>query len=360
MESFNVTCGISDLSINPGDEVGFAILNKTTGTTDPNDRPRHGQSYHTYATDLFAPFLPSVYGKYDENGRIVEIQESLTTEVLEKLFRRPAEVVLNCICSQSVYDYFGDIFANYFVPEQTWERTDLVSNDILLAHGFTKDEQVSGRYLFGDYALDIEEKSDGSPKSDGLWYIWNNLESEVIGHGDMGQFIDEIMDAFSQATGQFPGFDSNDYDVIKTLSELSVMFFLKEAYDGMKSHTMKNSFNKMNFINLEFMWDKMMKTINEGQEDGFSPEQSSVIVASMKRILGETSFPSNKVSALKVYEHNYDVFDMSILTAVMASVNKIFLPTDSDFYKAKNDALYVLDKVARKIEIRRKKEGTYE
>lgn len=360
MGSSNITCGISNLSINEGDEVGFVILNKNTSTTDPNDRPIHGQSYNTYATDLFAPFLPPVYGKYRENGRIVEIQESLTTELLENHFRRPAEVVLNCIYSQSVYDYFGDIFANYFVPEQTWERTDVISHDILLAHGFIKDEQVSGRYLFGDYALDIEENADGSSKPGGLWYIWNNLESEVVGHGDMGQFIDDIMDEFSQVTGQFPGFDSNDYDVVKTLSELSVMFFLKEAYDGMKSYTMKNSFNKMTFINLEFMWDKMMKTIEEGQEDGFSPEQSSVIFASMERILGETSFPINKVAELKVYEDNYDVFEMSILTAVMASVNKIFLPSDCDFHKSKNDAMYVLSRVARKIETRRNKEGSYE
>lgn len=360
MENFNVTCGISNLSINPGDEVGFAILNKTTSTTDENDKPSYGRSYHTYATDLFEPFLPPVYGKYDENGSIVEVKASLTTEVLEKLFHRPAEVVLNCIYSQSVYDDLGEIFTHYFAAEKTWDSTDRISRDILLALGFTKDEDTSGRYHFGDYALDIEENEDGTSKPGGLWYVLNSLETEVITHGDLSQPVGEVMDAFSKAADQFPGFDPNDYDVLKALRELSGMLFLKEAYDGLKVYTMKNSFNQIHFTNLEFTWDKIMKTLEKvEEEDVLSSDQSSMILKSVKRVLGENAFPASKFSMFKIYGYNYDVFEMSILTAMLASVNKIYLPTVSGLHDINNEASYVLDKVARKIETRRNKEVTF-
>lgn len=363
MGSFNVACGISNLSIKQGDEVGFVILGESIKAR--YGKEEFGRSYHTYATDLFEPFLPPVYARYDDYGNVSEVQESLTTKLLENFFGQPAEVVLNCISSQqSIYSYSDSIFNSYFAADRTWNNWDRISGEILMAHGFVKDKDspVPGRYLFGDYALEIAENADGSPTTGGLWYVLNNLEDDVLAHGDMNQLIDSIMDEFSQATSQYPGFNPRDYNAITTLNSLSGMFFLKEVYEGMKGYVMKDSFRQKKQERLEGFWDRMMDQIEEGGEDenGFSVDQSFAIVSSMDQIFRETSFPRDKFAELKAYGYNYDILEMHTLNDIMNTVNRMLMPTVCGAEEGDNEAPHLLNTVSEAIVARRMKEAADE
>lgn len=363
MGSFTVGCGISNLAINEGDEVGFSILSPSIKFR--YGKENYGQSYYIYPTDLFEPFLPPVYGKYDDYGNITEVQESLTTKLLENMFHKPAEVVLNCISSQrSAYSSLSEIFKNYFIAEPTWNDWDRLSADILLAHGFTKDtgSPVTGRYLFGDYALEIAENADGSANSGGMWYVFYALKDEVLAHGSMGKNLDDIMDIFSQVTGQYPGFDVNDYDAIKTLNSLSGMFFLKEVYEGMKGYVMEDFLVKRQQTRLEDLWDKMMDLIEESGvgEEAFASDQSFAIVSSMDRIFRETSFPLNQFAELKVYGHNYEMLEMHTLNAMMGTVNKMLMPTVAGVADGENEAPHLLNSVSEAIVARRLDESNWD
>lgn len=355
MVSLNPTCGISNLSIQDNDEVGFVILDRNPSLTDEKDLPDYLKSRHTYATELFAPLIPPVYGKCDENGRISAVQNSLSKDFLESVFRRPAEVVLNCMASERIYDYFGEIFANYFTADKTWGDTDRISHSILLALGFEKDENSPSRYIFEDAALEIEEKTDGSYKPGGLWFITRNIDGEVLAHGEMNMTADVVMDTFGRVTGLFPGFDPGEHYILDAFQSLSVMFFLKEVYESVKVYVMENFLNNLNFANLEFVWDGMINEIEKSKKTGnLSFEKSLAIFNQAKGILGETSFPFEIIETLKMYKNNYDFLEIIILSVVMASVNKVFMPTILSYDEYENKAPGILSNVSSIIEALRK------
>ena len=106
MGSFAVSCGLSNLAIHESDKVGFVLLEPPVsdmlGHRFSSDSG--GQVYTGYVTDNFAPFLPPIFGEYDDGGSLCEIEDSVTTKLIERIFNRPIQVVVNCKPAFTVFE----------------------------------------------------------------------------------------------------------------------------------------------------------------------------------------------------------------------------------------------------------------
>jgi len=145
MGSFNVACGLSNLSINEGDKIGFVILDDSF-TTRTNERDRNkaapeGQSMLIYADSLYTPVLPPIYGQYGDYGRVKKIVKSSTTKFLENMFDRPIKTILACISShRSLYSTIGEIWKHYAIKNPTMEIFQGDMHEQILSLGFVEAE----------------------------------------------------------------------------------------------------------------------------------------------------------------------------------------------------------------------------
>lgn len=352
MGSFNVACGISNLSINEGDEVGFVILGQSIKARYGSRT--NGRSSYTYSTDLHEPFLPPVYGKYDDYGNIAEVQESLTTKIIENMFHKPVEVVLNCISSdRSVYSPHGDIFNQYFTAAKAWNAWDLVSKENLMAIGFTQNEQYDNSYSFGGYSLVINDGSEENQPTTGGWFVLDRSGANVLAKGIMHMDVTDVLDKFSQATGQYPGFDANDFDAIRMLNDFDGMFFLKEVYDDMRGYVMEDSYENTLHKRRGEAWDELMAKMDEFGDDRLTAEQSAEMFRFTDYLLRDISFPWNRSDELRVYGSSHDFMELHILISLMGMLNRMMMPTVCGVPYGDNVASHRLNKVSEAIVVRR-------
>lgn len=352
MGSFNVACGISNLSINEGDEVGFVILGQSIKTR--YGKRENGHSCFVYSTDLHEPFLPPVYGKYDDYGNITEVQESLTTKIIENMFHKPVEVVLNCISSdRSVYSSHGDIFNQYFTAAKAWNEWDLVSHENLLSLGFTQDEQYDNSYSFGGYSLVIKDGGEENQPTSGGWFVLDKSGKNVLTKGSMHNDISGVLNEFSRVTAQYPGFDANDFDAIRMLNDFDGMFFLKEVYDDMKGYVLEDSYEKTLHERRGEAWDELMSKMNEFGDGKLTLEQSAGMFRFADYILRDISFPWNQCDELRVYGSSHDFLELHNLISLMQTLNRMLMPTMCGVPYGDNVASHRLNMVSEKIVTRR-------
>lgn len=241
MGSFDVSCGFSNLGIHDGDATGFLILEKNREHSY-KDFPEAGKNIIVNATDHYRPFLPAVYGIYDDYGRIKDIKESVTTKILEEIFHRPIQVIVDCVCSDDdIYDANGAIAKNYSTKQlPTFMDRDDSIHDWLLKLGFNLigDDEGNPMYTFGGYELFKHKgQTTWTIRQEGNHRISKNVADRVS--------IEDLLNIFGHYTHTYPGFDPKDFQAVRRLHRYSGMFFLEEVAKGMdefhnSAHYMNN------------------------------------------------------------------------------------------------------------------------
>lgn len=358
MGSFNVGCGISNLSIEMGDDIGFLILTKGTG----NERraPDMGTATFIYGDEMFKPYAPPVFGHYGDYGIVEAIEKSKTTEFLEKKFSRPIENIIECItCGGGPYDS-GRIYDNYFTGSKKFREFG-VSHEVALTElGFTKMPSGKNEEIYRLAGADIVIRPSEQHEMLSVWSIWSaEKDDTVLVPEFISQFSSMALEKFSQVTGVFPGYEEKDYEAIQALAGFYGMYFLKDTLTGMKAHLAKNDYF---FPDEKAGYEKMWKEFCAAQlVIKRNPEESWELTKLPYMQLGQfierrTGFPLESIMELSAYEDSYEFVELGYFMSVMATVNRMFMPSYCGTQDGDTDASLALNEITSKVLKARKKE----
>jgi hypothetical protein len=352
MGSFDVGCGLSNLTIHYGDRAGFLILDESFRSSY-NGHSTTGKAFLSGGSYL--PFLPPVFGIYDDYGRIRNIEPSTTTKILEKLFDRPIEVVMNCLTGMSdIYDSYGEIAKTYMLPElRDIDRYDASFEEILIAAGFAQQPEENGYVSFDYdvYTLSLAETT---------WTIIRKDTDREIAklHSPSPSNKMDLLDAFGQHTGSYPGFSSSDHGRIRLLNRLGGMFFLGEVFAKMdefnKADHYMNRFHNGRDPRHQQELDEFFEYLKTHKNKRFPFDGYLPFVEELKR---DVSFPMEHWGLLEAYEDNPEEFlSMGRIHRIANSVNRLLTPTYCGEQTGNDRASLMLNLIEAKILDVRKKE----
>lgn len=332
MGSFNVACGISNIGINEGEDIGFVILRRNKSLSGRNQVDETGFAYYTYATDVFSPFLAPVFGEYGDYGNIENIQSSCTTAILESIFHRPVASILACITSDDyVYSRYGKLYATYFTGNRDWDEREISIGDALSMLGFEhyisgSSESRSQNYVFGTYKLVYGPKTSryGGPAPVNVWSIVDLSTDTVIVPSFDGRDAMAVMNKFCKVTGVFPGFDQNDYKAIALLDDLYGMFFLKDVFDKMRD-SVSYGITPSRSKSLQDKWDIVAQEMKVTEGNDFLDNWE--VADDLSSITRNLSLPNNLRNELRGYGETYELLETHALISLMGLVNRMFAPT---------------------------------
>lgn len=120
MGDYNVTCGISNLTINNGDRIGLNILIPTRLSRGYLDSRIQGSMYYMGIYDHFTPFAAPVYGTYDSYGGLENIERNETVDFLEAFFGKDIATIVDCVGGsfRGLDDSYNPIHVAYFSEER--------------------------------------------------------------------------------------------------------------------------------------------------------------------------------------------------------------------------------------------------
>jgi len=264
MGSFNVSCGISNLSINEGDKIGLVLLSAISeyeGMSRARGSQDLARTMRIYNTDDYKVFLPPVFGTYDDYGNIANVEKSITTALIEEMFHHPVETVLNSIGG------FGDLYGSSGKAAELYMERRLVNalnawsaadTTIFEAAGFKVTKPETGyiaSYEHQGYRLQqrvFAEASKVMPYTTHAWKLDDGKKTlfddlKTVGNDEAAR----ALEAFSATTKLLPGFDKKDWAAVKTLSSLGGMFFLKEVYEEMDAFVQSNPYDRADTERIE-------------------------------------------------------------------------------------------------------------
>lgn len=330
MGSFNVGCGISNLSVNEGDKIGFVILKKSS----PLERDSVNTGHHNNL-DYFMPVLPPVFGVYGDYGRMDNIERSVTVEIIEDKFGMPVNVFMDCLsCTRNIYDDYGVINKQFFKGNRSWTGWGIEPATSFATLGFTKQEDVDGLEVFGLDGFEIRQRFEFLDNNPDLkmyhWAIVNSATGEVLLEDLPGQHPDYLMDAFAKLTGVHPGFEAEDIERIKQLQSFHGMFFLKDVYEDMLAFMEAND-EEYGLSNYKSMWDGLRKVMLASddvlQDEKNVPEYMGYINRMFRSVDNLTAFPLEYRDQFKRYGDSYEFTHIFTLPKVMSSVNRMLMPS---------------------------------
>lgn len=328
MGSFDVNCGISGLPIHERDTTGFLILKKKASYYDRgfSSAPKN---LIVNADDLYSPSFPPIYGVYNDYGRITDIRKSATTKLLEKFYRRPVQVIFNCIQSDSdIYAYDGPIAANYANTElPSFLNRDEPLSGHLSNLGFveTKLEDGTLAYTFSGFEMFKNEDEN-------KWIIRDIASKYVYGQMSTAKNITEMMNIFGEKTRKYPGFDEVDFATIRSLHSYTGMFFLEEVFQGMNKylhaeHYMNNYENKYR-LRFEKQWVEAMAATIEAEKDGKDTFSILYDYQPVESFLQKVSFPPGGMSVLVDYvDAPEEIFALANMIKIAEGVCRPFGPS---------------------------------
>lgn len=272
MGSFNVSCGISQVSIKEGVECRFIplqpkYLHKPVHVLEP-------ASMIHYPNSIFNPFCFPIKGKYNDYGNIEEIEKDFNTELIEEYFGIPIEEFVQCAsCTRGVNDSYGDIFRNYAINQEALKKNFGNDNDTPLQMlGFKKEvREVSKEHRFEGYShpklsdgifivLNVHLKNskgyslrDNSTsdifkveEDKNSYAIFNTFDDKVLISTFASTLVKDLLNAIYQLTKVHINYKEEDYNKVNMLRRMSGMFVLEEIYqlvisqhEGMDDWTVK-------------------------------------------------------------------------------------------------------------------------
>lgn len=326
MGSFDASCGISNIAINNDDNAGFLILEKKPVYL-PRDFPIPGKTLIINATDLYRPVLPPVYGVYNDYGRITDIRESATTKVIEEMFGRPVQQVLDCIVSSDdIYDMRSAIAEAYATnPKLVTDRSDSTEK-YLTDLGFKVENQDGiDVYVFN------RKHEIVAAAEDNYWTIRQFDSKKVLGKVSTHKDGWHLLNTFGYLTDTYPGFESKDYRSIRNLNAYSGMFFMEEVFRGMdKFNSYEHYMNNYEMtLTQEFRedWRESIKELTQALEDGdrFFSITNNI---GMDVFFRDLAFSAHHFDLLPMYADAEDeIFELRSMLRIAEEVNRPFSPS---------------------------------
>jgi len=352
MGSFNVGCGISNLSIDEGNKIGLVLLNPAKKY--PNEEMIDGgKLYRIYTTDDYIPYLPPIFGEYGDYGSIVNIQPSETTALLERIYDRPIQDIVNCVGSNSgAYNSYGGEFSLYasspVIP--SYQRKETIVEG-LIRMGFTERTDTSGvavAYEFNGYLLALQDK------------VWNLIDSKgrvrALNHSDYQPDIDRLLSMFGDITCVYPGAEEENWERIHSLHRMSGMYFLSDVLDAVKAQsTRDSSYPTKNWKDLMQeidMFEMISKSDNADLQEGLQLFKDYM---TLHRLYKDISLEPKNVPLLKLYSDESEYLVLHSLLCAMTDVNRLVQPSFNGQQFGDTDASLALNKVTNKILRARKK-----
>lgn len=330
MGSFNVGCGISNLSINEGDKMGFVILKKSSPLVRSDVTMGHRSNL-----DYFMPVLPPIYGMYGDYGRMEDIERSVTVEIIEDKFGMPVDDFMDCLsCTRNIYDDYGVINKQFFKGDRSWTGWGVDPATSFAKLGFAKQDDVDGFEVFSMGGFEVRQRFeffDGNLEHKMYyWTVVNSETGELVVPEIPGQNPDYLMDAFAKKTGLHPGFDEADIERIKELSSFYGMFFLKNVYEDMLAFMEAND-EEYGLSNYKSMWDGLRKVMLASddvlQDEKNVPEYMGYINRMFRAVDNLTAFPLEYRDQFKRYGDGYEFTHIFTLPKVMSSLNRMLMPS---------------------------------
>lgn len=362
MGSFNVGCGISNLSIDEGDKIGFLLLGNAPDYSSKKHEFPPTYSMRIYNTDDYLPFLPPVFGEYDDYGRIANLTESVTTKVIEEIFRRPAEAVLNA-AGHGGNLYALDDIDSLYMPEHIFKvlrSYGTAEAEEFKTLGFTVGIPEAGytaRYDYKEYAFQtrLEQAATSSfPFERYSWDVRDTKLNKLIiekfnAHSQTGTA--EILSAFAFETKILPGYAEEDWEAILLLNSLSGMFFLEDVYLNMDTFLWKDKYRRARFERFEGELTKFIDEIPEDDTIGFYTFYSG------NDFVGRhTALDSGKyLPYLRAYAGTKEYHTISRVVAVAANVNRMLQPSYNGEQFGDNAAAQALNRVTNAVLKERRK-----
>ena len=155
MGSFNVSCGISNMSLNPGDNAGLIPLLPSYMQGYPSEIVRIGATTNLVSNEgvyhLFTPFCLPIFGKYDDYGDLGDIQHDSNTKAIEDFFGTTIEKFLTIL---TAYDEQIDKdVIPWFDTEDKLTDTQVRKLKLL--------KRMGGMFIHGDVYNELSKKQIG-------------------------------------------------------------------------------------------------------------------------------------------------------------------------------------------------------
>lgn len=349
MGSFDVGCGLTNISISAGDKVGLLLLAKPI-YDDSGVRQNSNSITYIRCTSVFAPYLPPIYGEYDDYGSIDNIEPSVTTNLLEEMFNASIVSILNAIGRGGSLYHNDDPIAQMYMPEELRQHFDYRSNDKNLmealgfTHSITKDKDI----LFENERFIVT----GIMTNGTLYYSWNVVDKKLKVVSSDAHDIKHVLALINKATGGYIGYPQETWEKIKLLTELGGMFFLREAKEKLVPLTYKHV--DYWYKPLEQIKNDTAKFLTNLSQVKYAADKDYAIIMLStdwsQQTREITSFPSDKMELMGAYASAPEEFsEMSDIVAAANKLNRLLMPTFSgDQYGSESFTLEALE-ISRSI-----------
>lgn len=247
MGSFNVACSISNLTIHEGDKAGLMFIQRK-----PSYGPSAALTFRVYNTDDFLPYLPPVFGVYDDYGNLADLTPSPTVTVIEELFNRPALAIVNAIGQdRGIYDSCNPLCELYMPGElfKLLAAYDKKDEDVFQGFGFAEVPATDGyvqAWQFGDWRAQSRKYDgfEGLGRDIFRWDIDNAVTGKTLATNIIAaNGVDVVISTLAKGVGIYPGYLEEDWARIERLQTMSGSFFLTEVYDKMKERVLADPYD---------------------------------------------------------------------------------------------------------------------
>lgn len=358
MGSFNVSCGLSNLTIRPGDPVVYIPLK-----VSPESSTREFGSFYIYPTAKFSQCLPSLQGVYADYGHVEAIQEGLATSLIRERFHLSPEKFVECIGNDNrdIYSEFGPIAENF--PNTFPENSYLLRGDmeparhLLTGVGFQEPREGTFTWARDGKEPEISIAISISREHSSHW-VGSALDrhGEVKWSKEYDAFIGDAgraLDAMATAFNVYPGFQEKHWKAIQHLRSMSGMYIHGDVYEEMMKlhlpeaeHFLESAEEKLSATEDKFkvIDVKMLNKEKMSDEDRHELFSASLVAANgisdYHQYLGSPGTPGGSLREMRKHgDAAGAILEMLRLYHVMAATNRMFTPGIDSGFEVDEDAM---------------------
>lgn len=251
MGVYNLTCGISNISVDEGVEVRFIPLQPKR--YHQKKLVLEPKSSLTYPNDIFNPAMFPIKGTYDGEGNLFNIEKNIFTDQIEKRYGTSIEWFIQCVtCTRDLNDSLGSIFKLYATQKNVLDGFANDLDKLAVQLGFEKSTQhgiegyINPRIPESFLALGVKVTNErgfqlmnkpvkeGTVKEDSGNFILVH-RGEIVANTWISGSFREILRHIARVTGVELNYAPEDQKRIQELRNFSGMFIIEEIYQLMTS-----------------------------------------------------------------------------------------------------------------------------
>lgn len=359
MGSFNVACGISNISINEGSPVGFLLMSKTQpGQIVRGADHSKGYAFQVHPHAQYTPFLPMVFGTYDDYGNVADVEETRTSKIIEAIFKRPIETVIRCITENELYGSQNEFLKQYGIENHKLDSFGPIGKG-LESVGFIENINDANEktYTYKNYTVVFHASGLYSiihPNKTVAAVSKNKFEDTVI---PVNSALD-VLRYFHEVTNLLPGFKEEHWSEVKLLSSLYGMYVHRDIWNGMSEYidteaqAWGTEIAERNKKERQMFFSKVCKTEVFSKVLGKTVVTNGFkllyIMPACRQMMSTISLPLGFYPLLGAYSGSNEMDQVEKLYETLRSVNRIFQPSFVGTQDGEPKATRLLHKLANK------------